>query len=300
MKLALRIEVSTVRALEKGVPRLVEMLKEHEAGATFLFALGTDRSGAMAGRFFAHRIEGRVRPFRQIRRYGLRTLLSGTLLPGARLAQDHAAAMCLARDEGFEVGVLADDHVAWRKRGALKNTAWTREQMESARSRFDTVFGHTPRVHGAAGWQINVDSLRLTQRLGYDYASDTRGSAPFLPVWRAEIVACPQLPVTLPTLEELNVQMPMDKAIERLLELTREPPPNGHLYAARADLEGHAFAAEFDNLLSHWRGQGFELVTLKDYAESLVDRDLPRHEIEYNELVPGFGRVAVQGREFLA
>lgn len=300
MKLALRIEISTVRALVKGVPRLVEILKEHDAGATFLFALGAERSGRMAGRFFAHRIEGRLRPFRQIRRYGLRTMLSGTLLSGTELARHHAAAMCLARNEGFEVGVLADDHVAWRKRGAQKNTAWTRAQMEGARNLFQSVFGHTPRVHGAAGWQVNVDSLRLTQRLGYDYASDTRGSTPFLPVWRAEVVACPQLPVTLPTLEELNAQLPLDAAIERLLELTREPPPNGHLYAARGDLEGIAFADAFDKLLSLWRGQGYELVALMDYAESMVDRDLPRHEIEYGELVPGFGQVAVQGREFLA
>jgi undecaprenyl phosphate-alpha-L-ara4FN deformylase len=300
MKLGLRIEVSTVRALVHGVPRLVEMLKEQQAGATFLFAFGAEHTGRIAGRLLGRRIEGRFRPLRQIQRYGTRALLSGTVLRGARLAADHADAMRLAQHEGFEVGVLAADHVAWRKRGARKDAAWTRDQMEAARSAFDTVFGHSPQVHGAAGWQVNLDSLRLTQRLGYEYASDTRGSAPFLPVWRAEIVACPQLPVTLPTLDELNSQLPLDSAVERLLELTRDAPLNGHLYAARADLEGVAFATQFDDLLSRWRGQGYELLSLKDYAESLADRDLPRHEIEFGELTPGFGTVAKQGREFLA
>jgi undecaprenyl phosphate-alpha-L-ara4FN deformylase len=300
MKLGLRIEVSTLRALVIGVPRLVEMLKEHQAGATFLFALGAEHTGRFATRLLSHRIEGRVRPLQSIRRYGLRAMLSGTLLRGTRFAGKHAGAMRLAQQEGFETGVLAADHAAWRKQGALKNAAWTGQQMASARSDFDAVFGQPPRVHGAAGWQVNLDSLRLTQRLGYEYASDTRGKSPFLPVWRAEIVACPQLPVTLPTLEELNAQMPLDAAAERLLELTREPPPNGHLYAARADLEGAAFATQFDTLLSRWRGQGYELLSLKDYAESLADRDLPRHEIEFGELAPGFGTVAMQGREFLA
>jgi undecaprenyl phosphate-alpha-L-ara4FN deformylase len=50
---------------------------------------------------------------------------------------------------------------------------------------------------------MNAHALRLTQRLGYRWASDCRGSHPFIPVWNAEIVACPQLPTTLPTLDEL-------------------------------------------------------------------------------------------------
>ena len=39
--------------------------------------------------------------------------------------------------------------------------------------------------------------------LGFRYASDTRGTHPFIPVVRAEIVGCPQFPTTLPTLDEL-------------------------------------------------------------------------------------------------
>ena len=43
----------------------------------------------------------------------------------------------------------------------------------------------------------------LTQRLGFDYCSDGRGTHPHLPVWNAELIRCPQLPTTLPTLDEL-------------------------------------------------------------------------------------------------
>ena len=58
-------------------------------------------------------------------------------------------------------------------------------------------------MHGAAGWQMNRHAYRLTQLLGFGYCSDTRGSQPFVPIYQAEIVACPQLPTTLPTLDEL-------------------------------------------------------------------------------------------------
>ncbi|MGH8631965.1 MAG: 4-deoxy-4-formamido-L-arabinose-phosphoundecaprenol deformylase, partial [Burkholderiales bacterium] len=213
---------------------------------------------------------------------------------------DYADLMRSVHREGFEAGLLAHDHVAWRRRAAQADAEWTRDQLEQARQRFETVFGEPPRVGGAAGWQVNRYSLRLTQRLGFDYASDTRGSGPFIPVWQAEIVACPQLPVTLPTLEELNAESPLDAAVERLLQLTAQPPATGHVYAARADLEGISLAPHFEQVLQRWRGQGYEIGSLKRYAEGLPAGDLPRHEIARQELVSRFGPVAVQGREFLA
>src|SRR3546814_13802247 len=75
--------------------------------------------------------------------------------------------------------------------------------MQSAQTRYQEIFMAPAMIHGAAGWQMNVHAYRLTQRLGFRYCSDTRGSHPFLPVYNAEIVACPQLPTTLPALDEL-------------------------------------------------------------------------------------------------
>ena len=46
LKLALKIDVDTYRGTREGVPRLVEMLKAHGAGATFLFSLGPTTPGA--------------------------------------------------------------------------------------------------------------------------------------------------------------------------------------------------------------------------------------------------------------
>ena len=47
--------------------------------------------------------------------------------------------------------------------------AWTRRELENASERFQKVFRETPRVHGAAGWQMNVHAFRLCERLGFDY-----------------------------------------------------------------------------------------------------------------------------------
>ena len=54
-----------------------------------------------------------------------------------------------------------------------------------------------------AGWQVNEYVPALEQALGFRYASDTRGVCPFVPVVNGAEVAVPQLPTTLPTLDEL-------------------------------------------------------------------------------------------------
>ena len=45
-RLALKVDVQTYRGTLEGVPSLIEVLRRHGAQATFLFALGTEHTGA--------------------------------------------------------------------------------------------------------------------------------------------------------------------------------------------------------------------------------------------------------------
>jgi undecaprenyl phosphate-alpha-L-ara4FN deformylase len=107
------------------------------------------------------------------------------------------------RDAGFETGVLGWDGADLAAPRCAADPGWTERQMRRAVDRYQRMFGEAPTAHAAAGWQLNPHALRLTQRLGFGFASDTRGTHPFVPVWNAEVVLCPQLPTTLPTLDEL-------------------------------------------------------------------------------------------------
>ena len=302
MKLALKIDVDTYQGTLIGVPRLVEALRRHQAGATFLFSLGPDHTGRAIRRAFRPGFMRKVSRTSVIEHYGLLTLLYGTLLPGPDIGRRCAAILRGVRDAGFETGIHTWDHVRWQDGVAAADARWTEREMQRACRRYAQVFAAAPHTHGAAGWQMNAHALRLTQRLGFDYASDCRGSHPFLPVCNGEIIACPQLPTTLPTLDELIGLDGLDagNVADHLLQLTATPPAEGHVYTAHAELEGRRLLPVFERLLEGWKAQGYDLVPLREAAGSLDRRGLPRHEIVRGEVAGRSGTLMLQGAEFLA
>ena len=300
MKLALKIDVDTYRGTREGVPALMSMLERHGAGATFLFSLGPDHTGRAIKRALRPGFMQKVGRTSVLSHYGVKTLLYGTLLPGPDIGKRCAPILRDVRERGFEVGIHTWDHVRWQDGVAHAKEEWTQWQMALAVQRFKEVFGEEPTVHGAAGWQMNSHAYRRTQSLGFRYASDTRGTHPFIPVVRAEIVGCPQFPTTLPTLDEL---IGLDgvtegNVAEALLEKTKEP--RDHVYTLHAELEGMKLAPVFDKLLEGWKAQGYELVAMRDLVSMHDPANLPLHSVA-DGTVPGrSGTLACQSTPFLA
>lgn len=292
MNLGLRIEVATLRGTRKAVPRLVAALKEAGAGGTFLFSLGPDHTG---------RALGSLPRVPRLKCYGPVALVSGTLLPGADIGKRGADAMRSVEAEGHEAGILAYDRVRWLKRIAAAGEAWTAAALRRARERYEEIFGAPALTHGAPGWRMNRYAFRYSQRLGFRHCSDTRGSGPFIPVVRGELVACPQLPTTLPTLDELLAEgNTPDEAVRRLLEASRDPLPTGHVYALRAEVEGTVFAPALRALLAGWQALGYRVVSLREYAAGLNLAHLPRRNVVLQSSEGTGAPVATEGEEFLA
>ena len=300
LKLALKIDVDTFRGTREGVPRLLEILRRHDAGATFFFSLGPDHTGRAIGRALRPGFMEKVGRTSVVSHYGLPTLLYGTLLPGPDIGRRCAQTMRGARDAGFECGIHCWDHVKWQDGVAAANGDWTAWQMALAASRFREVFGEDARAHAAAGWQMNAHAFRRTQSMGFRYASDTRGAHPFLPVVRGEIVACPQFPTTLPTLDEMIglEGVTGSNVDDRLLETTAADRRD-HVFTLHAELEGMKLAPVLERLLAGWKSQGYRLVALRTLAEATDPASLPLHTVS-DAAVPGrSGTLACQGAEFL-
>lgn len=289
MKLALKIDVDTFRGTREGVPRLVELLRKHGAGGTFLFSLGPDHTGRALRRVFRPGFFSKVARTSVVEHYGVRTLLYGTLLPGPDIGRRCKEVMRRTRDAGFEVGVHCWDHVRWQDFVTRRDAEWTEREMERAVARFVEIFGHPPGTWGAAGWQLNRHAAWYEER-HFAYASDTRGTGPFRPLWDGVAIGCPQLPTTLPTLDELIGLH--DDVVQHLLGRTGD---RDHVFTAHAELEGGKLLPQFDALLAGWKAQGYELVATQALWRTIDATRLPRCEIIQAEVPGRSGTLAVQG-----
>jgi len=312
--LALKIDVDTLKGTRTGVPALIDMLGKHDAGATFLFSLGPDHTGRAIKRVFRKGFLGKVKRTSVVSHYGFPTLLYGTLLPGPDIGKRCADILRKTRDEGFEVGIHTWDHVRWQDGVSDADAAWTRREMEQAQSRFTDIFKTPARTHGAAGWQMSKHALRLTQEMGFDYCSDGRAflpdATPHFPVVNAEIIDCPQIPTTLPTLDELIGLDGCTEANvhERLLKLTEgtpivhasQTPMAAHVFTLHAELEGMRLLPVLDRLLAGWKEQGYELVATETIYQNLDRVHLPYFEARSGTVPGRSGNLLIQGKAFLA
>jgi undecaprenyl phosphate-alpha-L-ara4FN deformylase len=296
LKLALKIDVDTYRGTRVGVPRLLEALQRHRADATFLFSLGPDHTGRAIKRVFRPGFIGKVSRTSVVEHYGIKTLLYGTLLPGPDIGRQCAALMRSVRDAGFEVGIHTWDHIRWQDYVAGKDQAWTAGEMEKSVRRFEEIFGEKPRTHGAAGWQMNDHAYRLEREYGFEYASDGRGTTPFFPVVAGRTLKVPQLPTTLPTLDELIGldELSADNVDQHILRITADSKRD-HVYTLHAEMEGMRLLPAFERLLVGWRAQGYELTSTRKLFASLDLARVPKHEIAWGSIAGRSGALALQG-----
>jgi undecaprenyl phosphate-alpha-L-ara4FN deformylase len=271
VRIALKVDVDTYRGTREGVPALLRVLEKHGLRATFLFSLGPDHTGRALRRVFRRGFLGKVLRTNVAGHYGFPTLLYGTLLPGPHIGRRAREALRAVAAAGHEVGIHCYDHVRWQDAAAARDAAWTRRELECAQAAFVEVFGAPARLHGAAGWQVNAHLFPLEEQLGFRCASDVRGEEPFLPEMGGARSRCPQLPTTLPTLDELigRAGVTPDTAHEAVLAAARVPQRHGHVYTLHAELEGMRLLPVLERLLAAWRAAGDAPCALGDVLAGL-------------------------------
>lgn len=295
--LILKVDVDTLRGTREGVPQLVKLFQQHQVSATFLFSLGPDHTGRAIRRVFRRGFLSKVSRTSVLSHYGLKTLLYGTLLPGPNIARRAHEQMQAVQQAGFEVGIHTWDHNAWQDQLAQADSHWTERAMSQALDAFRQVFGIPPRVHGAAGWQMNLAAFRLLDRLGFQVSSDCRGQSPFIPVVDGVTFRCPQVPTTLPTLDELLGVNGLDEnnVDQHLLQLTMIKPATAHVFTLHAELEGMKLLTVLDRLIAGWKRQGYRFQTLGEYGATLDVARLPHHHVKQGEIEGRSGNLCLQG-----
>ena len=300
-RIGLKVDVDTLRGTREGVPRLMALCKKHGVDATFYFSVGPDNTGRAVRRVFRKGFAQKVARTSVLKHYGLKTLLYGVLLPGPDIGRSAGAVMRSVHDAGFEVGLHTFDHVRWQDYVATATAAWTRVEFERGLEAFERVFGFLPQSHAAAGWQINEHGLELEREHGLQYASDTRGGLPFLPVLTQGVSSCPQLPTTLPTFDEiLGVdgigESTLADAVYRLSAQAAAPGAgdNAQVFTLHAELEGMLLLDAFESLLVKWREAGAVITRMAAVRELALRHPLPARKVVMGEVAGRSGRLAVQ------
>jgi len=205
-------------------------------------------------------------------------------------------------EAGHETGVHAWDHVGWHDRLDAMTDEKIREQIALAHAAYERIFGRSAQASAAAGWTVNARSLAFEAERGLRFTSNTRLGRPFFPLIDGNPSRTLEIPTTLPTLDELiGVDgLTAHDVADRVLELSRNPPPSGHVFTLHAELEGMKLAGALERLLEGWQALGYALVPLRALAESLDVTALPRCRVVDGEIPGRSGRLALQGEPVAA
>lgn len=266
--LGLRIDVDTHDGMRDGVPRLVETLGAHAARGTFFLSMGPDRSGLAALNLLRPGFLAKMRRTGAASLYGWRTVLSGTLLPARPVATAFPEVARRIVAEGHEAGVHAWDHRRWQDRLDRMSPAEIALHLDRGREAFVAIFGVLPRAFAAPAWLTNDAALLHQEGLDLAYGSDCRGTEPFLPQVGERVLRTPQVPTTLPTLDEaLGERFGTALAFfdATLADALVAPWP---VLTVHAEAEGGPYAGDFAEFLERARQADVRVVALGELLEA--------------------------------
>lgn len=289
MRIALRVDVDTDRGTHEGVPKLLRLLDQAGVRASFYFSFGPDNTGRAIFRVFKRKgFLKKMRRTSALQVYGLRTVLSGTLLPAPLIGRKNAAVIKSVAAAGHEIGVHAWDHVAWHDGVENWPAEKTRRWYKNAFDAFADATGVPTRASCAPAWKTSDTALKVLEEFKLDYATDCRGIAPFYPMVGGTALQTLQLPATTPTLDEILGREDVDQADLNGYLLQRLDPAGFNCHTLHTELEGQHFPDLFLDLLQRMKAAGYGFAKLCELAAELKQAPaaIPAKALVYRE-VPG-------------
>ncbi len=287
--LGLRIDVDTHDGMKAGVPVLLDLFREAGVKGTFYLSMGPDNAGkAIFNVLRRPGFLGKMRRTGAAGVYGLRTVLSGTLLPARMIALALPDAARRVTAEGHEAGVHAWDHRRWQDKLPRLSDNEVASQLGRARKAFIDIFGAPPRTFAAPAWFGDERSLQVEEWYALEYASDCRGVEPFLPVVGGKALTTPQVPTTLPTLDEALGDTHHDARAFYESVLDAASSAAWPVLTVHAELEGGPYAGDLRRFLRQAAERGIRPAPLGELlaARRAAGRPLPQYPMGYGT-VPG-------------
>ena len=288
MKLAIKIDIDTLKGYLEGLPRLLDILKAHNVKASIFFSMGPDNSGKAVRRIFRKGFITKMFRTKAPTSYGLKTLFYGTLLPAPMIVPANPDLLRRAIDEGHDCGLHSWDHVYWQDKLPKLSRSQILGEFSKAMELYEKITGQVPKACAAPGWQVTAESLSVQDSLGFDYCSDVRGFCPFIPEIDGQTFKTPQVPSTLPTMDEVLGLVPADQLNAYYWGLMHE---GLNVHTIHTEMEGGRMSGTFSEFLDICRDNNVEFITLR---EALAQSRLITSRVEAGYLPGRAGKLAVQ------
>lgn len=293
MNLGLRIDVDTLRGTRTGVPGLCRVLRETGVRGTFFFSVGPDNMGRHLSRLLRPRFFLKMLRSGAPSLYGWDILLRGTLGPGPCIGRRVPWALRLAEKEGHEMGLHAWDHQAWQSQVEGLQDPAILSALTKGYDLLCKVLDHPPTCSAAPAWNCPERVLPLKETLPFRFNSDCRGTNIFLPVLEGRPLTQPQVPVTLPTYDEVIGRGGVTTGTYNAWLLSRASGQDFSVLTIHAEVEGIACLSLFRDFLRGALARGIRPMPLGELLDR-APRPLPQGAFTTGEIPGREGRVTLQ------
>jgi undecaprenyl phosphate-alpha-L-ara4FN deformylase len=270
MKIGLRIDVDTFRGTKIGVPNLCEILAALNLSASFFFSVGPDNMGRHLWRLLRPAFFLKMLRTKASSLYGWDILFKGTFLPGPVIGDQLADIIAAVSSKGHEIGLHAWDHYHWQTHIDTMDSRTLRRSLLKGFDALTRITGKPPCCSAAPAWKCNKEVLLEKERLPFQYNSDCRGRSVFYPVIDGKALSQPQVPVTLPTYDEVIGHRGISELNYNDYILSLLKPEELNVLTVHAEVEGISHAKMFARFLKKARSKGLTFIPLGTFLKENI------------------------------
>jgi undecaprenyl phosphate-alpha-L-ara4FN deformylase len=292
MTIGLRVDVDTYRGTKIGVPNLLRLFERYGIRASFFFSVGPDNMGRHLWRLARPAFLTKMLRTNAPSLYGWDILARGIFWPGPIIGERLADVIRATRDAGHEVGMHAWDHHQWQTRLDTMSVLDIRDSLHRGVDSLTRILGSPPVCSAVPAWKCNDQVLIEKEAFSFCYNSDCRGTSIFRPIANRRPLRTPQVPVSLPTYDEVVGRERVDRTSynEYMLSLIR--PHRLNTLTIHAEVEGVSCLAMFEEFVTRARDRGPEFVPFGTFLAP--GAPWPEAELIHRPIAGREGRVSYQ------
>jgi undecaprenyl phosphate-alpha-L-ara4FN deformylase len=168
-----------------------------------------------------------------------------------------------------------------------------RQELSSGAEMLRQILGAPVKTSAAPGWRADNRLLRVKLGFPFDYDSDCRGEAPFYPLVDGEKLPRLQIPVTLPTYDEVLGRNGVTDENYNDFQLSLLKEESLNVLTVHAEAEGGRCSALFAAYMKRAIDRGYRFITMREAFE-LCRKNAPDAVMELSPFPGREGKLAVR------